>query len=269
MSENAYKLKLPEHLLRAKVHDVFNISHLRKYHSTTPKIDALTHSNFENVVPENPVLLRDEPDEPELREPSQEFVQNILQNPEHHPASPEPPLPVSQRPDVRRKLFKHYLSHREMIDMQGHDVDAPLREKPSSSPTSLLDAKADVMMDPVVFREACKILKFKPTVDLFANANHHQLPRYYSPKYDPRAAGVNAFSINWSREWHPYANPTWHLIGQVLRKIADEKVTVMCVVPDWTRAPWYELWQKLCVRSVIYTIPIFLDAQNEIRPKPK
>ena len=38
----------------------------------------------------------------------------------------------------------------------------------------------DVMLNPLVFHQARKELKFKPIVDLFASAVHHQLPRYYS-----------------------------------------------------------------------------------------
>ena len=36
----------------------------------------------------------------------------------------------------------------------------------------------DVLLDPVVFRQARDYLKLKPTVYLFATDAHHQLPRY-------------------------------------------------------------------------------------------
>ena len=51
MSENAYKLELSEHLLRAKVHDVFNISHLRTYHSTTQNLTRLTTPTLKMSFP--------------------------------------------------------------------------------------------------------------------------------------------------------------------------------------------------------------------------
>ena len=52
------------------------------------------------------------------------------------------------------------------------------------------------MLNPLVFHQARKELKYKPSVDLFANAEHHQLPRYYSPVADSKAAGVDAFVAN-------------------------------------------------------------------------
>ena len=56
------------------------------------------------------------------------------------------------------------------------------------------------MLNPLVFHQARKELKYKPSVDLFANAKHHQLPRYYSPVADAKAAGVDAFVANWERD---------------------------------------------------------------------
>ena len=51
------------------------------------------------------------------------------------------------------------------------------------------------MLNPLVFHQAGKQLKFKPSVDLFASSAHHQLLRYYSKTPDPKAAGIDAFSL--------------------------------------------------------------------------
>ena len=47
--------------------------------------------------------------------------------------------------------------------------------------------REQVFMDPLVFRQACKRLKFKPSVDMFASATHKQLLRYYSRTPDHKA----------------------------------------------------------------------------------
>ena len=75
------------------------------------------------------------------------------------------------------------------------------------------------MLNPFIFREARKQLGFKPSVDLFASADHHQLPRYFSQYDDPMAAGTDAFSIYWNTEEKPYANPPWQLLSKVLEKL--------------------------------------------------
>ena len=133
----------------------------------------------------------------------------------------------------------------------------------------LTQPKEDVMLDPVIFREACKRLKFKPSVDLFANAKHHQCARHCGPSLSPNAIASNAFLINWKAEWRPYANPPWSLIGRVLQKVAKDRVTIMSVIPDWPHAPWYAQWKKMCLRDVLFTGPIYLDANAKLRPKPR
>ena len=49
-----------------------------------------------------------------------------------------------------------------------------------------------VLMDHLVFRQACKRLKFNRSADLFASATHKQLHRYYSRTPDTKALGTNA-----------------------------------------------------------------------------
>ena len=137
--------------------------------------------------------------------------------------------------------------------MQNNDQDAGPELKTTLKTIPYAESREDVMLDPVVFHEITQRLKFKPTIDLFANAQHHQVPRYCSARYDPKAVTQDALTLNWTREWRPYANPPWSLIGRMLTKVAKERVTIMSVIPDWPNAPWYSLWQKLCVRDVLYT----------------
>ena len=49
-----------------------------------------------------------------------------------------------------------------------------------------------VTLDPVIFHQAAKQLKFKPSVDLFATPDHHHVESYFAPKRDAHAAAINA-----------------------------------------------------------------------------
>ena len=51
--------------------------------------------------------------------------------------------------------------------------------------------------------------------------------------------------------------------AQVLNKVWTERVTIMMVVHDWPKAPCYSLWIRLCVRTVLFTTPVFLNAPLE------
>ena len=41
-------------------------------------------------------------------------------------------------------------------------------------------ADEDVMLDPIVFHNVCTCFRISPATDVFASAQHHQLPDYYT-----------------------------------------------------------------------------------------
>ena len=153
--------------------------------------------------------------------------------------------------------------------MEQHDEDSHCSSPQPSQLPLFANDNNDVLLDPVIFRQAAKHLRFMPTIDLFANHDHHQCRRYFSPIADPKAAGVDAFAHPWTREWRPYANPPWPLIARVLQNVVAERITIMMVIPDWPCAPWYDLWQQLCTRSVLFTDAVFLDDRGRLRSKPR
>ena len=65
--------------------------------------------------------------------------------------------------------------------MENHDEDAPNLEP---FPSNVAHDLNDVMLDLMVFQQAAKQLNFKPSVDLFGNAQHHQVDRYLAYKRD-------------------------------------------------------------------------------------
>ena len=82
------------------------------------------------------------------------------------------------------------------------------------------------------------------TIDRFASANAHQLPRYNSRFHDPFAEQVNAFSVRrsaWSAE-NNYCNPPFsllnHLVG-LFEALVDDglRVRATVVAPRWERTP--------------------------------
>ena len=157
---------------------------------------------------------------------------------------------------VLRTLFQRYREARERLELAQEDFD-------------VAHDNEDVMLHPTVFAQACESLHFRPTVDLFANAQHHQVSRYMAPRSDPRAAAIDAFTQDWRRERRAYANPPWSLIAQVLAKVAAERIIILMVVPEWRRAPWYAQWEAMCVSSVLRTDSVFLDDRGQLRSKPR
>ena len=91
--------------------------------------------------------------------------------------------------------------------------------------------KNDVMLKPDIFQQIRRSFRFKPGVDFFASDTHHQLLRYYALEKDPKAAGKDAFKVNWLLEYQSYTNPPWVDISRCLDMIQRDQAQVMMVVP--------------------------------------
>ena len=124
-------------------------------------------------------------------------------------------------------------------------------------------------MDPLVFRQVCKRLKFKPSADLFASATHKQLHRYYSRTPDPSDVGTSALSFDWQAESATSANPPWSLMPQVLSKIVADEVRLMVVVTEWTHALRFKLFRRLVERKFRVDGPLYLTGDGELQPAPR
>jgi hypothetical protein len=78
---------------------------------------------------------------------------------------------------------------------------------------------------------------FFPLVDWFASHDNHQLPRYFSWQADPSAEGVDAFSFCLGNE-PGFIFPPFTLIPRILRKVNEDRASVILLHPDWPGALW-------------------------------
>lgn len=263
MGLNAYQLRLPPET-SSRIHDIFNVSQLCKYHSDTPLLDAReataqpgdeNDEDAQAMAPDEPDDAQDAADDAaqEKALPEEALMDEVARSQAKDPAPRSNSLFADRK--VLRTLFERYCEARERLDMAQEDVD-------------LAHDNEDVMLAPEVFAQACSELKFHPTVDLFANAQHHQVPRYMAPRSDPWASAVDALAHDWRTESRLYSNPPWSMIAQVLEKVAKDKVRMLMVIPEWRTAPWFAQWEQMCVRSVSRTDPVFLDDSGQLRKKP-
>jgi hypothetical protein len=137
-------------------------------------------------------------------------------------------------------------------------------------PLPAYGAVEDVKMKPEILMRMCQNLLVTPCIDLFASANHHQFPRYYTADPEDGAAlGHNAFAYEWSPEVCLYANPPWTLIPLVLAKICADKSRVLLVTPNWPAAPWFPLLTAVAIRQQEWAGRIYLDEAGRLRPPPR
>ena len=88
------------------------------------------------------------------------------------------------------------------------------------------------MLDPAVFKFACTSLHYRPGIDLFASKLHHQVNLYFSKAPDPDAYGRHALNHSWKTLPKPFANPPWHLIPLIIKKIRLEQIRLMLITPE-------------------------------------
>ena len=66
-------------------------------------------------------------------------------------------------------------------------------------------------------------LEYTPKLDLFASRINKQFDNFVTNRPDPQASSIDAFTLTWSDQMF-YAFPTFSVIGNVLKKIREEKV---------------------------------------------
>jgi len=126
----------------------------------------------------------------------------------------------------------------------------------------------DVMLDPKIFQYACRQLKFKPVIDVFASKLHHQLPHYFSrDKEDVYAYGIDAFSQDWSKE-NLYINPPFKQMNQVVQKLVRERGRALVIAPVLPKQKWYQLLTRIAKRKIPLEGPIYLSWKGNLRPVP-
>ena len=96
--------------------------------------------------------------------------------------------------------------------MLAYDCVPSFEAVSADAPQAIADSDADgilviksvdreqVLMDRLVFSQACKRLKSKPCAVLFASATHKQLHRYESRTPDPKALWTSSLYFDWQAD---------------------------------------------------------------------
>lgn len=130
--------------------------------------------------------------------------------------------------------------------------------------------ESDFMIGKRYFKEICDRFG-QPSFDLFASYRTNQLPDYASFYPDPYAKNVDSFTMVWN--FYFYAFPPFNMISRVLHKVLQEKAKGILVVPAWDTQPWYPLFKKMTVSSMITFKKskglLFCPYQNRSHPMSK
>ena len=92
-------------------------------------------------------------------------------------------------------------------------------------------------LHPVVFRSISRLWPVQ--IDLFATSANRQCSVFFSPFWDPLAAGTDAFLQCWD-ELQAYAFPPWSILPRVLAKLCmSPGLELTLIAPYWPQRPWF------------------------------
>jgi hypothetical protein len=118
-------------------------------------------------------------------------------------------------------------------------------------------------LDRSVFRWLCAKLNFQPKIDVFATSLNSQLPLYFSPVPDEKAAGLDAFNQNWDG-WLIYVFPPFMLMSQVIQKLAvSRQVSALVIYPKQPRRAWYPV-----LMEIPHSTPVCLPIRKSLLRQP-
>jgi hypothetical protein len=133
------------------------------------------------------------------------------------------------------------------LDIRLHVMHIPGIENVLTDELSRIDSSGDYELRTDVYNHATRILRVTPTVDLFAASHNHKRPSFvaWTAAQAAGAAAQDAFALErWDRGL-PYIFPPLQLLNEVLRRISDQKVRAVVVVPKWPSQPWWNLFRPM------------------------
>jgi hypothetical protein len=115
---------------------------------------------------------------------------------------------------------------------------------------SRLSRSGDYSLIQGKYQEMCVTLGVTPTIDLFATAENAKLAQFISPRVMDQTKVRDALSIPWTQGL-PFLHPPVPLVARCLRKILEENVPAVIVLPHWRGQSWSVLLQRMTAKQMI------------------
>lgn len=161
----------------------------------------------------------------------------------------------SQTPFLRwtaRRIWTLALQHQLVLRTQhvpGVDNVVPDRLSRQQHPSATFEVPQ------ALFEQACRLLRVRPTLDLFASRASTRLPCWVSRFHEPGAWAVDALTLDWNQLPAPcYACPPPRMIPRVLARVREMSRPMLLIVPHWSTATFMPL-----LRSLLAAPPVVLD----------
>ncbi|KAA6396593.1 MAG: putative reverse transcriptase [Streblomastix strix] len=137
----------------------------------------------------------------------------------------------------------------EKMNIQIKATYIPGKENQVADALSRLNRAGDYSINKNIAANLFKKIQFNPTIDLFANRKTKLADRYCTITQDHQAVARDAFSITWSSE-QPLIHPPIPLIGRCLKRIQQENLRALMIVPKWESQYWWPLITSMTSKAL-------------------
>ncbi|KAA6370903.1 MAG: hypothetical protein EZS28_033571 [Streblomastix strix] len=137
----------------------------------------------------------------------------------------------------------------EQLNIQIKSTHIPGIANKTADSLSRLNRAGDYSLSRKTASRACMMMKFKPIIDLFARRKNHFTKNNCTINQDKKAVTRDAFSISCARE-QPIILPPIPLIGRCMKRVLQERIQALIIIPKWQGQYWWPLLQQMTVNSL-------------------
>jgi ribonuclease HI len=116
---------------------------------------------------------------------------------------------------------------------------------------SRISPQGDYALKQTILQQLLEQWQVQIDADLFAAPWSAKHPRYCSLIKDRGAMGRNAFHMNWAEFKLPLLHPPICLIPKVLKRLQQEKMQAILVIPAWDSQPWSQILEAMTKNTAI------------------
>jgi hypothetical protein len=112
-----------------------------------------------------------------------------------------------------------------------------------------LERSGDYQIRQDILNWGLQTLRISINVDLFATNENKKCQRFVSVKKEEEALGRDALGMEW-KNFFPLIHPPIPLILRCLRKVEEEGVRGVMILPEWKGQSWNHLLSSLITKRV-------------------
>ncbi|KAA6394066.1 MAG: hypothetical protein EZS28_010399 [Streblomastix strix] len=138
----------------------------------------------------------------------------------------------------QQRKSNRYTKHQKSQEFRSRLLTSQELKNEIADALSRLSRARDYKLKEKIFRQTCLQMNLNPTIDLLSQHFNNLLPRFMSTIRGHGEIAINALNQTWKKEL-PWIHPPIHLFPAILKKIREEQIEAMIIVPLQPGQTWH------------------------------